>query len=230
MTYDAVIVGARCAGSPLAILLKRQGWNVVMIDRAEFPSDTVSTHIIHPIGVAALARWGLRDPLAATGCPPIDTYVFDFGTLRISGAPGTQDAPVAYCPRRTVLDKLLVDAAAEAGAEIREAFTVDAVLMEGSANIDHETQDLRVVVVPEINAMTASLVATAINPVIGLGSFLAQVFLRGPLIEAATQEFRIDGTWTDPRVVRIPRRSRDPAPAADAPPRTSPARTGESTP
>ena len=71
-----------------------------------------------------------------------------------------------------------------------------AVLMEGSANIDQETQDLRVVVVPEINAMTASLVATAINPVIGLGSFLAQVFLRGPLIEAATQEFRIDGTWT----------------------------------
>ena len=83
-----------------------------------------------------------------------------------------------------------------------------AVLMEGSANIDHETQDLRVVVVPEINAMTASLVATAINPVIGLGSFLAQVFLRGPLIEAATQEFHIDGNWADPRVVRVPRPGR----------------------
>ena len=98
-----------------------------------------------------------------------------------------------------------------------------AVLMEGSANIDHETQDLRVVVVPEINAMTASLVATAINPVIGLGSFLAQVFLRGPLIEAATQEFRIDGTWADPRVVRVPRRGRDAPPAVDAPVRTDPA-------
>ncbi len=69
------------------------------------------------------------------------------------------------------------------------------MLMEGSADIERETQDLHVVVVPEINAMTASLVATAINPVIGLGSFLAQVFLRGPLIQAATQEFRIDGTW-----------------------------------
>ena len=105
-----------------------------------------------------------------------------------------------------------------------------AVLMEGSANIDHETQDLRVVVVPEINAMTASLVATAINPVIGLGSFLAQVFLRGPLIEAATQEFRIDGTWSDPRVVRVPRRGREAAPpGADAPPRSSspPQKTGE---
>nr|WP_226858229.1 YhdP family protein [Diaphorobacter aerolatus] len=83
-----------------------------------------------------------------------------------------------------------------------------AVLMEGKADLEHETQDLRVVVVPEINAMTASLVATAINPVIGLGSFLAQVFLRGPLIQAATQEFRIDGTWSDPRVEKVARRNR----------------------
>jgi uncharacterized protein (TIGR02099 family) len=102
-----------------------------------------------------------------------------------------------------------------------------AVLMEGHANIDQETQDLRVVVVPEINAMTASLVATAINPVIGLGSFLAQVFLRGPLIEAATQEFRVDGTWADPRVVRVARRGREAGPATDAPPRSSPPKTGE---
>ena len=83
-----------------------------------------------------------------------------------------------------------------------------AVLMEGRADIARETQDLHVVVVPEINAMTASLVATAINPVIGLGSFLAQMFLRGPLMAAATQEFRIDGTWADPQVARLPRRSR----------------------
>ena len=101
-----------------------------------------------------------------------------------------------------------------------------AVLMEGSADIDHETQDLRVVVVPEINAMTASLVATAINPVIGLGSFLAQVFLRGPLIEAATQEFRIDGTWADPRVVRVPRRNRAAETPAPRPGTVSPPASG----
>ena len=95
-----------------------------------------------------------------------------------------------------------------------------AVLMEGRADIERETQDLHVVVVPEINAMTASLVATAINPVIGLGSFLAQMALRGPLIEAATQEFRIDGTWTDPRVTRLPRRARG---AATEPGATTPA-------
>lgn len=78
-----------------------------------------------------------------------------------------------------------------------------AVLMEGRADIAHETQNLHVVVVPEINAMTASLVATAINPLVGLGSFLAQLFLRGPLIAATTQEFQIEGTWADPQVVRL---------------------------
>lgn len=89
-----------------------------------------------------------------------------------------------------------------------------AVLMEGSADIAHETQDLRVVVVPELNTLTASLVATAINPVVGLGSFLAQIFLRGPLVEAATQEFRIDGTWDEPHVERVKRAGGTPAPQA----------------
>jgi uncharacterized protein (TIGR02099 family) len=87
-----------------------------------------------------------------------------------------------------------------------------AVLMEGKADIARETQDIRVVVVPEINAGTASLVAAAINPAIGLGTFLAQVFLREPLARAATQQFHIDGTWTDPRVTKLPRQAAaDPA-------------------
>ena len=81
-----------------------------------------------------------------------------------------------------------------------------AVLMEGRADIAKETQDLKVVVVPEINAGTASLVATVISPAIGLGTFLAQMFLREPLMRAATQEFHIDGTWTDPRVARVNRK------------------------
>ncbi|MBA3774031.1 MAG: TIGR02099 family protein, partial [Ramlibacter sp.] len=81
-----------------------------------------------------------------------------------------------------------------------------AVLMEGRADIARETQDLKVVVVPEIDAGTAALVATVINPAIGLGTFLAQLFLRQPLIRAATQEFHIDGTWADPRVTRVKRR------------------------
>jgi 2-polyprenyl-6-methoxyphenol hydroxylase-like FAD-dependent oxidoreductase len=112
------------------MLLTRKGYRVLVVDRATFPSDTVSTHVVQPLAVAALARWGLIDRLTATGCPPIHTYTFDFGPFTISGAPGTKDTPVAYCPRRTVLDKLLVDAAAEAGAEIREGFAVEEVLIE----------------------------------------------------------------------------------------------------
>jgi len=128
--YDVIVVGARCAGSPTAMLLARKGYRVLVVDRATFPSDTISTHLVHPPGVAALARWGLLDRLIATGCPQIDTYLFDFGPIVISGAPGTADTPVAYAPRRTILDKLLVDAAAEAGAEVREGFTVDEVVVE----------------------------------------------------------------------------------------------------
>jgi len=81
-----------------------------------------------------------------------------------------------------------------------------AVLMDGSANIARETQDLRVVVIPEVNAGTASLIATAINPAIGLGTFLAQMFFRSPLTEAATQEFHIDGPWSDPHITRVQRK------------------------
>jgi 2-polyprenyl-6-methoxyphenol hydroxylase-like FAD-dependent oxidoreductase len=128
--YDAIVVGARCAGSPTAMLLARKGYRVLLVDRASFPSDTISTHLIHPPGVAALDRWGLLDRVIATGCPPIDTYTFDFGPFTITGRPGTEDAPVAYAPRRTVLDELLVDAASEAGAEVRQGFTVESLVFE----------------------------------------------------------------------------------------------------
>ena len=128
--YDAIIVGARCAGSSTAMLLARKGHRVLLLDKASFPSDTISTHLIHPPGIAALQRWDLLDRLLASGCPAIDTYAFDFGPVTISGMPGTEESPVAYAPRRTVLDKILVDAAAESGAEVRERFTVDELLIE----------------------------------------------------------------------------------------------------
>ncbi len=86
------------------------------------------------------------------------------------------------------------------------------VLMEGSADIAHETQDLKVVVVPEISSGTASLlVATAISPLVGLGTFLAELFLRRPMIESATQEFHIDGAWADPHITKVTRSRANPA-------------------
>ena len=132
--YDAIVVGARCAGAPTAMLLARKGYRVLVVDRASFPSDTLSTHLIHAPGVAALRRWGLLDTVAATGCPPIDTYAFDFGPITISGTPRPSDGiSTAYAPRRTVLDKILVDAADNAGAEVREGFAVEEVVVEDGA-------------------------------------------------------------------------------------------------
>lgn len=129
--YDAIVVGARCAGAPTAMLLARKGYRVLVVDRAGFPSDTVSTHLIHAPGVAALLRWGLLDEVVATGCPPINRYSFDFGACIIAGAPhGCDGVTTAYAPRRTVLDKILVDGADAAGAEVREHFSVDEVIVE----------------------------------------------------------------------------------------------------
>ncbi|MEW6270512.1 MAG: NAD(P)/FAD-dependent oxidoreductase [Thermodesulfobacteriota bacterium] len=129
--YDAIVVGARCAGSPTAMLLARKGYRVLAVDRATFPSDTVSTHLIHPPGLGALERWRLLDRVVATGCPAIDTYAFDFGAFTIVGSPASPDSAVSYAPRRTVLDKVLVDAAYEAGVEVREGFTVEDVILDG---------------------------------------------------------------------------------------------------
>jgi flavin-dependent dehydrogenase len=128
--YDVIVAGARCAGSPIAMLLARRGYDVLLVDRATFPSDTISTHLIHPPGLDALQRWDLLERVVATGCPRIHTYAFDLGPFVIEGAPGHAQSPVSYAPRRTVLDKLLIDAAAEAGAEVREGFTVDEIVID----------------------------------------------------------------------------------------------------
>jgi 2-polyprenyl-6-methoxyphenol hydroxylase-like FAD-dependent oxidoreductase len=128
--WDAIVVGARCAGSPLAMLLANRGYKVLVVDKATFPSDTISTHIVHTPAVAALDRWDVLDEVKASGCPPIDKYTFDFGFFTISGSPAGPGADVAYCPRRIVLDDILVNAAAKAGAEMRTGFSVDEVLIE----------------------------------------------------------------------------------------------------
>ena len=127
---DVIVVGARCAGSPTAMLLARKGYKTLLLDRATFPSDTVSTHLIHPPGIAALRKWGLLNRMISTGAHPIHEYAFDMGPFAIAGSQGTDDEPVSYAPRRTVLDKLLVDAAAEAGVEVREGFAVTDVLKD----------------------------------------------------------------------------------------------------
>jgi flavin-dependent dehydrogenase len=129
-TYDVIVVGARCAGASTALLLGRRGYRVLLVDRSSFPSDTISTHVIHPKPAAALSRWGVLDRLVATECPAIETYAYDFGRFTITGTPRVPGMPPSYCPRRTVLDKLLVDEAIEAGVELREGFRVDRLITE----------------------------------------------------------------------------------------------------
>ena len=129
---DVLIVGTRCAGAPLAMLLARKGCDVLGVDRAQFPSDTLSTHFMWPRTTSFLAKWGLLDRLAATGCPVIDQVTADYGTIALHGRPSPVDGTaVMYSPRRIVLDGLLVDAAREAGAEMREATTFRELVWAG---------------------------------------------------------------------------------------------------
>ena len=129
--YDAIVVGARCAGSPTAMLLARKGYRVLLVDRASFPSDTLSCHYIHQPGVACLERWGLLDQVARSNCPPVYQQTLDFGPFALTGTPPPiGDVAAGYCPRRTILDEILVGAAEESGAEVRQGFSVQELVTE----------------------------------------------------------------------------------------------------
>lgn len=136
--YDAIVIGARVAGAPTAMLLARKGYRVLLVDKASFPSETLSTHMITVEGSAHLKRWGLLEQVEATNCPPVKNIILDlsfeqFGSFTLTGFPPPIDDGFAaiYAPKRTVLDKILVDAAAAAGAEVRENFIVKDLLMDG---------------------------------------------------------------------------------------------------
>jgi flavin-dependent dehydrogenase len=131
MKYDVIVVGARAAGSSTAMLLARQGYRVLAVDRATFPSDTLSTHYLQSPGMALMKKWGLADKLAAVA-DPIYSLTFDLDGLVLGGfaanGPTHSDGT-----RRISLDKILVDAARESGAEVREGFSVaDFVTEDGS--------------------------------------------------------------------------------------------------
>src|SRR5258706_4410935 len=130
--YDALIVGARCAGSPTAMLLARKGYRVLLVDRATFPSDAPRNHVIHAPGIARLKQWGLLDKVIASNCPPLRHITFDLGPFALVGSsPAIDGISEGYGPRRKVLDTILVDAARASGVEVREGFSVQEVLMDG---------------------------------------------------------------------------------------------------
>jgi 2-polyprenyl-6-methoxyphenol hydroxylase-like FAD-dependent oxidoreductase len=129
--WDAVIVGARCAGASTALLLARQGHRVLLVDRATFPSDTMSTLYIHQPGVSMLDRWGILDSIIASGCPRLENVTYCVQDVLMHGPVATLgNIDATYAPRRQILDQILINAAVQAGAEFRAGCSLSAVLSE----------------------------------------------------------------------------------------------------
>src|SRR5262245_33892165 len=115
------------------MLLARQGLRVLALDRARFPSDTLSTHQVQVSGVALLNRWGLLEQLIEAGTPATPGVRFDAGGVILDGRfPSYDGVDALYSPRRTLLDPILVEAARAAGAEVRENYLVNELVWEGT--------------------------------------------------------------------------------------------------
>ncbi len=129
--YDAVVVGARCAGAATAMLLARAGARVLMVDRQPYGSDTLSTHALMRGGVLLLSRWGVLPAVVEAGTPRITSTTFRYGREEIR-LPIKPDAEVdgLYAPRRTVIDPILVDAAWSAGAEVHHGVALHDLVVE----------------------------------------------------------------------------------------------------
>src|SRR5215470_1152269 len=129
--HDIVIVGARAAGAATALLLARLGYDVVLVDRAVFPADTVSTHQIARTGVVQLHRWGLLPAVLDSGAPAIRQVTFTAAgesvTRPIKHKSGVD---LLVAPRRHILDTIVAQAAAAAGADLRPAVTVTGVHLD----------------------------------------------------------------------------------------------------
>ena len=134
--YDVVVVGARCAGAATAMLLARMGHDVVMVDKARLPSDTLSTHGLVRGGVVQLSRWGLLDRVLASGAPAVTQVMFDReGETKVRRIKPRAGVDMLVAPRRQVLDSLLADAAVESGAELRTGVTATGLLRSDNGRV-----------------------------------------------------------------------------------------------
>jgi flavin-dependent dehydrogenase len=136
MRVDAVIVGARCAGAATALLLARAGARVVLIDKGTYGSDTLSTHALMRGAVLQLHRWGVLPAIVSAGTPAVCSTTFSYRdhdvTVPIEERFGVS---ALYAPRRSLLDRTLVDAAASSGVDVRFGVRVDDVIADADGRV-----------------------------------------------------------------------------------------------
>lgn len=134
--YDVIVIGARVAGAPTAMLLARSGHRVLMVDRATMPSDTVSTHAVLRTGVLQLSRWGLLEEVIAAGTPPVRQITLGFGDERVPfDVRPACGVDTFYAPRRFILDDILAGAAEGSGVEFRQGVRMLDVLRDDDGRV-----------------------------------------------------------------------------------------------
>ena len=130
--YDAIVIGARCAGAATAMLLARNGLDVLLVDRVSLPREIPHGHFIHKHGPRRLAEWGLLDRILGSGTPPVTTMTVGYDGLELTGRDlAVEGVPLGLGPRRAIVDQILAEAAVEAGAELRDGFTVQELVRDG---------------------------------------------------------------------------------------------------
>lgn len=186
--FDVIVVGGRVAGASTALLLSRAGARVALVERAAYGTDTVSTHGFMRAGVLQLSRWGLLDQVVAAGTPPIRATTFHYSDgesveVAIRPSPGVD---ALYAPRRPLIDGILVDAAAEAGAHIRHGTTVTGILRDGSDRVrgvrtqdrSGRTTDLRAAITVGADGIRSTVAEQVGAPFVRHGRFSSATLYR----------------------------------------------------
>ena len=172
-TFDAVVVGARCAGAATALLLARAGARVLVVDKGAYATDTLSTHALMRGAVLQLDRWGVLPGIVSAGTPPVQSTTFSYAkgdvTVPIEPRFGVS---ALYAPRRALLDRLLVDAAVQSGAEFAYGVRVDDVSMDRRGRV-------RGIVAGHLGTIEADLVVGAD----GIYSTVARRVGAAPILE-----------------------------------------------
>ncbi|MCW8085022.1 NAD(P)/FAD-dependent oxidoreductase [Sabulicella glaciei] len=188
--YDALVVGARCAGATTAMLMARRGMRVLAIDRGAYGADALSTHALMRGGILQLHRWGVLPRLLEMGTPPVRSTTFHYGdeVLELPVKPG-HGVDALLAPRRTLLDSVLVDAAQEAGAEVRHQHTLTDLIRDGSGRV-------RGACVVDDEGRCAEIEAGLVVGADGLGSAVARLVDASLLRVARHTSAVIYGHWS----------------------------------